>query len=415
MLGVAFATGVITARLLGPSGKGVIAYFQALSVLLFPIAELGVRQSTAFLLGQKTYSQKDVIGNMKALYFASASISFCALLLIYLVAGVFPKYGYLLPSLFLLILPISLFQSYHNGVLIGTKQIEKINYLQISDKLATFFLMVILLYFFRLEALGAGVSYLTAQIIGLILLMLWLRPIFFIAPKFSQPIFKILVSKGFFFALSLFVIQMNYRVDVLMLASLKDDASVGVYSVGVNICEILKELPLALGLVLFSRSANWNASEIKESLNKTLMLCRIVLLFMVIAGAGLGVVSRWLIPSVYGVSFAPSVDVILILIPGIVMLSVFLILSFFIAGQGKPHLSLFVFTPALLLNVGLNFILIPKYGSSGCAISSTISYSVAAVLYAVIFSRLYKVRLTEVFFVKKSDLKEVLNRRKLES
>ena len=404
-----FAGGIVSARLLGPEGKGTVAFLQALPLMIQPLGELGIRQSAAYLMGQKKHDDQKIYQNIQAIYCVTSIL--CLLLLsgVYFFLGLFRKYGTALCWLYLASVPLVLFQSYQSGILIAKKQIQRINYIQLLDKIGIFVLLIVFLGAVHWGVMGVGLGNLLTKAAGCVLLMLWLKDYLYFKPRWTYEIFRQLITKGFLFAAALFVIQLNYRFDVLMLERLRNEYSVGIYSVGVNICEILKEVPLALGLVLFSRSANWNLTSTQDSLVKTIFLCRCIFNLMIVLALGLGFIGQFFIPIFYGDAFRESIPVIWMLLPGVVMLSIFLILSLFAAGQGMPQLSIYAFLPALFLNIALNFYFIPKWNYLGAALCSSVSYSAAALFYAFLFKRIYKVRMAEIFFLSQKDLSHFRN------
>ena len=65
--------------------------------------------------------------------------------------------------------------------------------------------------------------------------------------------------------------------------------------------------------------------------------------------------------------------------------------------------SLYAVAPAVLLNVGLNFWLIPLYSINGAAIASTISYIVAVIIYVFIYAKVVEIPVSSLFLYRKSD------------
>jgi len=59
---------------------------------------------------------------------------------------------------------------------------------------------------------------------------------------------------------------------------------------------------------------------------------------------------------------------------------------------------------ALAINVGANWFLIPRFGISGAAVSTAISYSVAALILLVMFVRESGHSVTETLFVGRDDV-----------
>jgi Na+-driven multidrug efflux pump len=98
-----------------------------------------------------------------------------------------------------------------------------------------------------------------------------------------------------------------------------------------------------------------------------------------------------------------------VILPGIVFMVIFRVLSGQIAGMGKPQLSIYVFGPALVLNIILNFILIPPYGALGAAIATNISYALGAVGYWIIFARETGCGYLEIIRFRKDDVVAIRN------
>ena len=105
----------------------------------------------------------------------------------------------------------------------------------------------------------------------------------------------------------------------------------------------------------------------------------------------------------YGVEFLNSVEVLRWLMPGVLLLTIFKVLNMDLAGKGKPWVSMKAMIPSLLLNIGLNFILIPSYGANGAALSSTISYTVASLLFLHFYSREVHLPIKEMIHFSNAD------------
>lgn len=403
-----FATGILSARFLGAEGKGIVAFFLAISAMVIPLGDLGVKQSTAYFLGNKHFKEKEILANLKGMYYVTSLLCLLIMFLIYEGMEIFQTYGYAVPLMFLSIIPVTLYERYAQGLLIAEKQIERINYLSLIEKISTFVLLIGLIGVLDWGVWGVGMSFLIAKVFVFFLIIVWVGKFFNAKAKIDFLISQKTLQMGVVFSLALFIIQLHYRIDMIMLGRLQNDTSLGIYSVGVNVCELLKEIPLSLGLVLFSRSTNWSIHDVKNSIEKTTLLARIS--FTILFGGAflLAALSSWAIPFLYGNEFYNSTLVIYWLLPGMVILGVFLILNLFVAGQGKPQYSLYAFLPSLLLNVILNYFLIPQYDYLGAAVGSTISYTFATFLYIWIVSKAYPISIKDLFIVKWKDVEYLL-------
>lgn len=403
-----FATGILSARFLGAEGKGIVAFFLAISTMVIPLGDLGVKQSTAYFLGNKHFKEKEILANLKAMYYVTSFLCLSIMVLIYAEMDIFQTYGYAIPLIFLSIIPFTLYERYAQGLLIAKKQIERVNYLSLAEKISTLVLLLGLIGALEWGVLGVGISFLIAKVFVFLLIIVWVGKFFNAKAKIDTLISKKTLQMGVVFSLALFIIQLHYRIDMIMLGRLQNDASLGIYSVGVNVCELLKEVPLSLGLVLFSRSTNWSIHDVKHSIEKTALLARFSFAILFVGAFLLAAFARWAIPFLYGNEFYNSTQVIYWLLPGMVILGVFLILNLFVAGQGKPQYSLYAFLPSLFLNIILNYFLIPKYDYLGAAAGSTISYTFATILYIWIVSRNYPISIKDLFIVNRNDVEYLL-------
>ena len=200
-------------------------------------------------------------------------------------------------------------------------------------------------------------------------------------------------------------LQLNYRIDILLLEKMRDAAEVGIYSIGASIAEQIWQLPLAIGIVVFSRTAN---TEDQEAMKATTgVLLRLSFLFSLGLALLMFLLVPYLVPMIFGDEYIPSIRIIQLILPGIIMVVLFRILSGHLAGMGRPEITLYVFLPALVLNIILNFLWIPGYGGEGAAMATNISYTAGSIGYLIVYSRILKVPVKDILVVKKSDFSRV--------
>jgi O-antigen/teichoic acid export membrane protein len=94
-----------------------------------------------------------------------------------------------------------------------------------------------------------------------------------------------------------------------------------------------------------------------------------------LGGLGLSLVGRFLIQFIYSSAFIGAYIPMLMLLPGVVLLGGAKVLTNEIAGRGYPHYNSINAGLALVLTVGLDLMLIPRYGVAGAALASSIAYS----------------------------------------
>ncbi len=400
MLALSFITGVALARFLGPEGKGIYAAILVFPSLILSLADLGIRQATIFQLGKKKYSEEDVVS--VTMFFLVVS----SLLSLVVGAGVYyvvdnPNFTLPLILLALSSIPTSLINSYTKGIFLGKEQVQRFSFtswLTAFVRLVGILLLVGVAGFYVTGALVAGLL----ASVSLALYSLWLVSRHTsLKVGFEPKLAREMLGLGVVYAAALFVLGLNYKIDIVILQQLSSAAEVGQYAQGVNLAELLWQLPAALSVVLFSKGANAKDSQ-AFSRNVT-KLMRVTLVAASLGSVALFFIVDYFIPFVYGQAFAPSVLVTRLLLPGVVAFTIYKVLNMDLAGKGRPWLSLYVATPAVLFNVVLNVLLIPRFGANGAALASTISYSAAVLAFLVVYSRAVHIPLRDILRYRRSD------------
>src|SRR5690606_9923303 len=142
---------------------------------------------------------------------------------------------------------------------------------------------------------------------------------------------------------------------------------------------------------------------------KTAQLLRLSLLIIGFAALIMAFFSDFLINTMFGHQFEESALILQTLAPGVVILTLFKVMNMDLAGKGKPWVSLKAMIPSLVINIGLNILLVPTKGAFGAAIASTVSYTIAAILFIFFYSRTVKLSIAEVICYKKTDINPIID------
>jgi O-antigen/teichoic acid export membrane protein len=141
-------------------------------------------------------------------------------------------------------------------------------------------------------------------------------------------------------------------------------------------------------------------------------LFRVTLVIALLLVGGLALAAPVLVPAFYGPEFKPSVRVLQILLPGVFCLLALKVLNMDLAGRGRPGISLYVMTPALVINVLLNLYLLPRYGACGAALASSISYSLGGIGMMFLYCRWTGLSLGELWRYQRSDFSFLTQRKR---
>ncbi len=401
------ATSIVTARFIGPEGNGIIAGLTVYPALFMSFGSLGIRQSTAYFLGKNIYSEDRIKRAITQIWSLTTVVSLviCYLLMIY-----FSKSGenFLLVILALLPIPFSLFVTYNSGIFLGRNDIKSFNKVNWIPPFIVLVVSLVLVGLFEQGVKGALIAALGGQVFMAILMLLKNEFIKAFSLIYDFKVIKSMLSLGIVYAIALLIINLNYKVDVILLDKLSTSYELGIYSKGAGIIQYLWQIPMVLSTIIFSRSASAKDDYVFSL--KVAQLLRISLIIVGGASLVLFFMSNFVILAMYGEAFRASVSVLKILLPGVLLLTVFKVMNMDLAGKGKPWVSMKAMIPALILNVILNLLWIQDYGANGASLASSVSYSVAAILFAYFYCKETKVPAKELFYIRKSDFNIIFSK-----
>lgn len=400
---------VVIARALGPTGLGTYTAVFAVVTLVLTLADLGIRQATTYLMGGRTYDDETIIGNVLALLLIASVLATTIVAFVFWV-GPARSHGaaVLVPAL--ASIPLLLTIAFTKGAALAKGWIRRVNLADVWQKAGFLVALVLLLLVFDAGVPGATLAHAIGAGIAAVMSLFWLRQVGPLRPRFDRPVVARLLHLGIVYAVVLFALNLNYRIDIVLIEALLGPREVGYYAVGVRFAELVWQVPAALGVVLFSASAR--ASSSHEAIERAVAVLRTTLPLVVAACIAIAVVAPWLIPGVFGVSFEASTASTRLLMPGVATAVVFKLLYADVAGRGQPAAGLWVFLPMAAANVVLNLMLIPTFGIEGAALATSITYVLGALAFAAQYGRREGVSFRDLFVPRRSDLSVFRRRRR---
>lgn len=186
------------------------------------------------------------------------------------------------------------------------------------------------------------------------------------------------------------VITIYLRIDQVMLGELAGDGEVGIYAVAVRLAEVWYFVPAALYWSLFPGIAAARGND------EGLFFDRLQKFYNVAAAAGYlialptALLAHWLVPLLFGGDYAGSGTMLAVLIWGNLFSGLEMARSGFLTAMNWTRLYLVTASLGCLLNIALNWLLIPKFGGMGAAVASVVSYWFAAHGSCFLFKPLWK-------------------------
>jgi O-antigen/teichoic acid export membrane protein len=400
------ATSIIIARILGPEKNGIIAALTVYPSIFMKFGSLGIGQSTTHFVGSKKYDVKEIFNTINHIWIITALTSTVAC---YLLIHFFNESSgnLILIILAILHIPFTLFNTYYSGYYLGRNRIKDYNLIFWLPGILSLISVIFLVIVFKLDIYGALLAGITGPFIISLVILKRIKGFSINFKGLNTKLLRDMLSLGLIYALALLVINLNYKVNIIILDQLSTPHEIGIYTKGAHLIEYLWQIPMLLSTLVFARS-----SIAKDGIGfsiKVAQLLRISVLLIICLSIVLFFFSDLIIHIFFGKEFAESSGVLKIMIPGVVLLTIFKVLNMDLAGKGKPWVSIFAMLPALIINIFLNIVLIPRYGANGAAISSTISYSLGGILFVIVYSKTVKVSIKTILSYKHDDINVVLN------
>jgi O-antigen/teichoic acid export membrane protein len=399
----ALVLSIAIARGLGPEGRGGYALLTLIIAMTASFGTLGIGTANVYFVGRKR-PINEVVSNSLLL---SAILGGIVIAASFFFLGTISSFvGGIATQWFILALfgtiPLRLASFYLIEVVLGLNKIATYNVYNILAN-------VLNLAFVGLIWLVTG-NVLSAALLAYLLtpfclLIFALAQVWRVAPlklRLNFGLMKESVSFGIKGHIGTVCGFLSYRVDMFLVGALLGTQAVGYYAVAVGLAEQIWRVPDAASTVLFPKVAS---SEEGSSNRATALVCRHTLFISLLLAVGLLVVGGPLVTLLYGQAFRSSVIPMFLLLPGVVAMGMEKVLSSHITGSGRPIVTTYAAVASLLINIGVNLVLVPRWGISGAAIASTISYSLGAAVLLLYFLRKSKYHVGDALLIRMADIK----------
>lgn len=391
---------VVLTRVLGPEDFGVYYSILVIPLVTVGFVQMGIRRSAVFHIGKKVFSEQRIVSSVFVLLIIASVLGMLFSLAGFIVYD-HPDFlsNYIL--VVLLTIPFKLALLYTGGIFLGKEDIKSSNVQNWIPLVLNLIFVCLFVWIAKMGVLGALLAYLISSCIVSIYYVFSLGRKYNVVLRIDKEVMMRLFRTGILFAISFVVIQLNLRIDLLILARIGDATDTGLYSLAVQIVEQLWLLPSAVGVVVMSRTANTSSHE--NSTKETARLMRITLLGGILLAAILAFLVPIFVPLIFGNRFSGSGVLINYLLPGVIMFMIFRVLNGQLSGMGKPGVAAIAFFIALVINIVLNVLWIPEFGAKGAAWATNISYTIGTIGLTIAYCKISKVSARELFALKKSD------------
>ena len=374
----AAALGMLTARLLGPHGRGIYA-LPVLNAGLVIAFFSGLSTATSYMMLNKKYGS----GVLKAGFQASLIYSILGAGAVTAIAYATHQAWTALPAAFAL--PPACAIAVATGYWFGVRRVRSANRLALFLTIATLVFMVIGLVLVARTPSMAIVAWIAANtVVGAVASFF----VFLNSRRLSSD--HVPLAEFLSFATKVgsmgIVRLLNLRADVYVVAALASPAALGIYGVAVAGAESLLIVTQVasvvtmphIGSLTTERAARLAARCARNNLVLAIAICLVV-----------AALAPLFVGLLFGKAFLPAVWPLRVLLIGILATSVGSVISvFFTIRLGIPRLAVVPGIAAATVSVAASILLVPKLGIIGAAMGSTFGYIVGFIVTIWNFSRI---------------------------
>lgn len=374
---VGLAILIITARWLGPEGRGVIAAAMAWATLFATVAHLSlghvaVHRATRL---RGTPWLGTTLGSLLLLAGIISVAGWVVASGIY-VATDGSLYGGLVPIVLLvsfLALPFHVWEQYGSSLLMAVDRIDIYNRAQVAGRTLSLLLVLGLLWM-GFGATGVLAAILAGQVVigSSGVRFLWQHAQVPIRPEPTAV--RELMKGGMKLHLNAIGAFIIFATDVIMLNYYRGVEEVGQYQLGVSLITVTVIVPQASSMVLYAQVAKLGPDAAWKQQKRILFFVTGGILGAALAGAAL---APWAIPFAVGVAFAPAVEIFQILLLSLVGMTFSAIMAPQWIGRGLFLQASAISFVMVSINLVGNFILIPIYGMHGTAWATVVAFGFA--------------------------------------
>lgn len=390
ILGLNVGTGIITARALGPGGRGEQAAMVLWPQFLAYTVTLGLPLSLLYNLKQHPEERSQLFS--VALILGTVMGSFASLVGVLIIPLWLDKYSpevvrfaqWLMPLAPLLLLTLMFLH-----VLQAREEFSLFNVVRYLQPLLTLLALLLLAVFGRLTPFNATLSYVLPVIpVSLwMLIRLWsiYRPVW----RDLRPAFGRLTSYG----LRSYVMDVlgpaTSQIDRVLVVGLLDPALAGLYVVALSLSKVLNAFQTAVASIFFPRASGRSVEDVVELSGRA---ARVSTVATALSAAGIALLGPLLLGLVYGRGFLDAVPVFRILLFEVTLGCTAWVLAQAYVVLNRPGVVSAMQGAGVGLSVMLMLVLVPRYELEGVGMALLIATAARLVFIIASFPLVLGVR-----------------------
>ncbi|HET6243565.1 MAG: polysaccharide biosynthesis C-terminal domain-containing protein [Bacteroidetes bacterium] len=372
----AFLTLIITARILGTEGRGIIGLFMA-TVSFAIMFNYLIGGSTLVYLSSRHPNNTLIWSSYIWAVFSNA----LAFVIISLSNSSIAEYA---NHIFVISLLTSLFQINLN-MLLGRENVLKYNLYSLLMVSLNFLLICLLFLILEWHSIESFIYSLYVSLAVCFILSLFALK-GSLDLKFDKNLWitgVTAMSFGFISQLANISQLLNLRLSFYLIEYYTFTENVGVYSTGTTLTESIWMIAGSMALVQYAIVSN--SRDRRESMEMSAKMARVSLILTLMALIPLLILPESFYTYIFGEGFRGIKNVIYALSPGVLSIGFSMAFSHYFAGVGNYKINAICSGSGLLVTLVCSLLMIPLWGIVGAGIASSIAYLFISFLLIVFF------------------------------
>ena len=397
--------GILTARYLGPGNYGLINYGSVYTGIFTSICSLGLNSIVVKELIDQPDKQGETLGTIIGLKFIASTLSLMA---IFALSSIIDSGDTVTVQVVVLCSVGLVFQAFTIFDFWFQSRLQS----KVSAIATMVAYIIVSVYRIVLLMRGCGVQWFAvATSIDYLCIAVILYAVYKKAGgPFSVARAKKMLPQSYHFILSSLMVAIYGNTDKFMLKHmLQNQSEVGYYATAVSICSMWTFVLQAIIDSFYPTIMELHGTDFPKYRRRNVQLYAIVFYISLVASVGIMVLARPGIEILYGTSYLGAVTPLRIITWYTAFSYLGVARNAWMVCENKQKYLKHLYVSAAILNVIINFILIPSFGSAGAAMASLITQICTSIVLPFLIK---PIRENAVMMIEAITLKDLLWRKK---
>lgn len=362
------ATGTITARILGPSGRGEQAAMAIWPQFFAYSLSFGLPSALLYTLKRyptdrsRTFSAAVVLGVFISIFSAIVGVIAIPMLM----SGKYGAEAIRLSQALMLVVPVVVFTEVLRSAMEASDEFAIANQIRYIPPLSTLGILIVLALTQHLTPFTAVVSYWIPMVPLLIWMIACAKRFFVIRFTYLKTSFKRLLHYGLrAYGIDL-ISALAGQIQQVLAVSLLVSSSMGLYAIAFSLCQLLYVVQSSFVTVLFPKAAARPVSEVVELTGRAARISGVMAMLLAIVMMLLAPIVLHLL---YGTAYLPAIPIFRILAIETVLGGMAIMLAQAFMAIDRPGIVTLIQGIGLMMGIPLILMLTPKFGLLGLGLA----------------------------------------------